>query len=429
MNTSSFDQTLIEQNAHWDGAPYRHQFTREHEAEAINDLKLDEIQVITGIRRCGKSTLLQTLINHLMNQESAKALLYINFDDPNYTDVCNDAAGLYDVVTSAEKLTGEKVTTLLLDEVQNVEAWEQYVKSMYDSKRFTKIIVTGSNADLLNSDYASLLTGRYIETHIYPLSFSELLMNAGITNRLELVQQKPQVLKLFESLLQFGGFPRIVQVDDEKQKRKLLKSYYETILLKDCVQNHSVRDTKTLKNLAHYLLSNNATRYSYNSLSKALGSNENTIKKFVDIFANAYFIQELKHYSYSLKAQNRLEKKTYCIDNGFLTATTFRFSDNLGKLLENLVYTQLQITRDAEVFFFNDSQECDFIVHSGKISKAIQVCYELNQANRKREMNGIKFAMEKLSIAKGVIITYDQEEQISEELSVVPFWKYFSGLD
>lgn len=426
MPIQTLEQAINEQNTHWDKKPYDHNILRIHNEDTLNELNLDEMQIITGIRRCGKSTLLQTIINHLMTNHDPKSLLYINFDDPNYHEVCNDAAALYNVITAAEKLSSTRVEYLFLDEVQNVEAWEKYVKSMYDSKRFKKIIITGSNADLLNSDYASLLTGRYIETRLYPMSYKEILMNNGITDRLQLVEQKPFCLRLLDDMMQFGGFPRIHQIESEQQRRKVLKSYYETILLKDCIKNHKVRDTKTMMNLAHYLITNTTTRYSYNSLSKAIESNENTVQKFIQIFENAYFLSELKQFSYSLKKQIRLEKKIYCTDNGLITATTFKFFDSVGKLLENLVYTELRKTSEKEIFFLNENSECDFILHDMNNPKAIQVCHTLNHENKKRELNGLLTVMNEFLIPEGFIITYDQEEVISNNIQVIPFWKFFS---
>lgn len=426
MNIQSIGQTLVEQNPHWDNISYDHLFERLHTQDAVDDLSLEEMQVITGIRRCGKSTLLRTLINHLIHEHDPKSILYINFDDPNYSQVYNDAAALYDVITASEKMTSTRVDYLFLDEVQNVDAWEQYAKSMYDSKRFKKIIVTGSNADLLNSDYATLLTGRYIETRLYPMTFQEILLNNGITDQLQLIKQKPLVLNLLDDMLQYGSFPRIRQIKDPHKRLKVLKGYYETILLKDCVKNHKIRDTRTLMNLAYYLITNTATRYSYNSLSKAVESNENTVREFIQIFENAYFINELKQFSYSLKKQTRMKKKAYCIDTGLITAATFKFFDNTGKLLENLVYTELQKMSEGNIYFYNEKKECDFILHDMNTPKAIQVSYELNHANRDREINGLVEVMEEFSIPEGIIITYDQEEVINDLIQAIPFWKYFS---
>ena len=279
---------------------------------------------------------------------------------------------------------------------------------------------------MLNSHYAVLLSGRYVETHLYPFTYQEWLHHHGITNPLQLIQQKPTVLRLLDDMLIFGGFPRILFEKDADHRRKLLKSYYETVILKDCINNHNVRDTKTLINLAYYLVNNISSIYSYNSLSKAIESNENTVQQFIQILQDAYFLRELKQFSFSIKSQTRAKKKIYCIDNGLVNATTFKFSNNAGKLLENLVYSELRKKHYEEIYYFNEKNECDFIVYQQDVRLAIQVCYALNAANREREINGLTLAMEKFSIPSGIIITYDQEEVIQDKIQAIPFWKFFS---
>lgn len=426
---NSLEQVIIEQNPHWDGRYYEHAFKRSHDEVAKNELRLPEIQIITGIRRCGKSTLLQELINHLMGETDPKSILYINFDDPNYTDICADARAIYDIVTLAEKLTACKVNYLFLDEVQHVHVWEKYVKSNYDSHRFKKIVVTASNADLLKGDYATLLSGRYVETHLYPLAYHEVLQHNGITDRIQLIKRKPETLRVLDNMLMYGGFPRIQGEEDGANRRKLLQSYYETIILKDCVSNHAVRETATLMNLAHFIINNIATMFSYTSLSKAMESNETTMQQFVHIFENAYFLKEIKQFSFSLKSQNRAKKKAYCIDNGLINATTFKFSHNVGKLLENFVYTELKKLGYYDIYYFNDKHECDFIVYDQKAKIAIQSCYDLNPENREREIRGLKLAMEKFSLPQGLVITYDQEERMDDNLLIVPCWKWASRME
>ncbi len=417
------EQTLIEQNPHWAGERYNHAFKRSHDSILLNELGLREIQIITGIRRCGKSTLLQTIINHLLEQGNIKNILYINFDDPNYNEACNDPSSFYSILTAAEKLMSCNMEYLFLDEVQNVDAWEKYVKSVYDSKRFKKIFISGSNAELLKSNSAKLLTGRYIETHIYPLSFQEVVLNNNINNQYELIKQKPLVLNWVDNMLNFGGFPRIWEVEEDIVRRKILQSYYETILLKDCVANNKIRDVKAMMNLAHYLINNISNLYSYNSLHKALGSNETTIQNFIQVLQDAYLIEEIKNFSFSLKQKSKAKKKAYCIDNGLINATTFKFSKNYGKLLENLVFCELKKRYQKNIYFYNDQIECDFIVHDEE-RVAIQVCYQLDLESREREIRGLSTAMQHFAIPNGLIITYNQEERLADNMLAIPFWKW-----
>lgn len=426
MNTE-IEQTLVAQNPHWESVAYQHQFKRLHTQKGIADLSMQEIQIITGIRRAGKSTLIESMINHLMQHYAPRSILYVNLDDPNYTPLCDDAKAFYDIITITEKLTQQKVDFIFLDEIQNIAAWEKYIKSVYDSKQFKKIVISGSNGNLLNSDYATLLSGRYIKTHIYPLSYQELLLHHKINDPLILVQKKATALSLVDSLMSMGGFPRIHCIDHHEQQLQLLKNYYETILLKDCIANHNVRDAVSFSKLSNYLINTVSSLYSYNSLYKILGGNENTIQQYVNILENAYFIHQLQQYSYSHKTQSRSKKKAYCIDNGLITAVTFQFSNNFGKLLENLVYTELKKKQFEHIYFHHDVRECDFIVHDQKNAFAVQVCYALTPENQKRELQGIQQAMEKFRLQKGIIITYDDEIQFEKNIQAIPFWKFFAS--
>lgn len=419
------EQVLVEQNPHWTESLSReNQFERLCFSQTTQHLALEEIQIVTGIRRCGKSTLLQNFIQHLQKTQDPKTIFYLNLDDPNYTELKQDPRHLYTLVTSAEKLTKQKIQYLFLDEIQNVSGWESYVKSVYDRRRFKKIVVTGSNSALLNSDYANLLSGRYLETRLYPLSYRELLLPQGIDTPLLLNKYPEKALALVDSMLQMGGFPRVHCVEAKTEQRQLLQSYYETILLKDCMQTQKIRDTKTFSELTHYLMSNLAAPYSYNNLAKAIGSNENTVQQFIHTLENVYLLQEVKPFSYSLKTQTKAKKKIYCIDNGLVSSVAFQVSANHGKLFENLVYTELK-KQGGEIYYSPETKECDFIWRKDRASIAIQVCYDLTATNRSREIDGLLQTMEKWNIPKGVLITYNQAEKISPRCDAIPFWKFF----
>ena len=421
-------KTLILQNKHWDGQHYVHAFKRLHDDAVIKNLNMQEMHIITGIRRCGKSTLIETTINHLMQTVNPKSILYLNLDDPKYTEVCKDVRNLDTVVTFAESVSTQKIDYLFLDEVQNIEAWEKFVKSKYDSKVFKKICISGSNGDLLNSDYATKLTGRYIESHIYPMSYRELLMPHGIDDRIKLIKEMALALRLTDQMMMFGGFPSVHLLDNHEQRMILLEKYYETILLKDCIANHEVRNTKLFMQLVSFMVNHTSSLYSYNSIAKALDTSENTAQQFIQITENAYLLNELRQYSYSLKVQAKAKKKIYSIDNGLINATTFKFSHNHGKLLENLVYSELLKQGYSEIYFDNDTKECDFIVHDAKVLFAVQVCYEFHDGNRERELAGLKQAMKKYKLKRGFIITYAYEEDVEEGIQIVPFYSFFSGL-
>jgi len=413
------EKVILSQNKHWN-KPYAELYDRDIFSSLVKKLDVKHIQVLQGIRRSGKSTLFKLLINHLSLEIDPQEILYVNLDDPFFIPYSDDATKLHDVIQIAQKLTQKKITYLFLDEVQAINGWERYVKSVYDNEAFKKIFITGSNSSLLNGDLATLLTGRYLVTKVYPLSLKEILKINDITTYMQLVEHLPKVLNIVDNMIKYGSF---VEIYDNKEefRREILSSYYDTILLKDCVANNAIRDVKSFKELSYYLLSNVTSLYSYNSLAKAIDINDKSAKEYVSYLEDSYLIDELKHYSYSLKEQNNSKKKIYSNDNGFLSLS-YSFSENSGKMLENLVYTEL-IKDGYEVYFYNKNFECDFIAIKEGKSIAIQVCYELHDQNRKRELGGL--AKLPFEADEKYIITYNQSEMLDNTIKVVKFWEYF----
>ncbi|ETR67934.1 MAG: ATPase [Candidatus Magnetoglobus multicellularis str. Araruama] len=406
--------------------PYENIYNRSIMNTIIRKMSLKEILVITGVRRSGKSTLFKLLINHLIQTIDASHILYINFDDPYFSEICNDAKKIYDIIETSEKLTTHKIKYLLLDEIQNVIYWEKFVKSVYDSESFEKICITGSNSNLLKGEYARLISGRYIVNEIFPFSFQEILSIHDIKSYAEIIENKPKVLMLLDTFLKYGGFPELLKHSDTDMKREIIVNYFETIALKDCIFRGKIRDIKKFNNLLYYIISNIGALYSYRSLSKAVECSDMSVREFISNLEDSFLIYETLNFSPSLKKQIRSKKKVYCIDNGFLWNVSFRISLNSGILLENLVFSEL-LKRNKKVYFYNEQTECDFVFKNKENFHAIQVCFELNHKNRKREMSGLMNAMKKFATDKGFIITYNQEEKI-DNVFIMPFWKFF-GMD
>ena len=258
---------------------------------------------------------------------------------------------------------------------------------------------------------------------VYPLSFSELLKMNGITSYIQLVQDKANVLEIVDSMLTYGSFVEVFD-SEEEIKRDILSSYYDTILLKDCVSNNHIRDIKSFKELSYYLISNITSPFSYSSLSKAVRIHDKSAKEFVQYLLQAYLLFELRLFSWSLKEQQNNKKKPYVIDNGFISLS-FLFSSNSGTLLENLVFSEFY-KAGKELFFYNKGFECDFIIkNKDNTLEAFQVCYELNDQNKKREVGALKKIDNHYATISKTIITYNQEITI-EGIQAVPFWKFFS---
>ncbi len=399
-------EAIYRHNRHWD-KPYGNLYKRGIVYKLLKRVRLRQIEVMQGIRRGGKTTLCKLIINELIKDNDPKSCLYINLDDPYFSEICSDSKNLYKLLELSEKLTGVKVDYLFLDEVQNVKSWEKFVKIAYDNEDVKKIYITGSNSSLLNKEFATLLSGRYLSSTIYPPSIGEVLNFFGYKNRLDLIKNKSKVLKIVDELMQYGSFFEVLK--EKESKRDIILNYYDTIIYRDCISNNGIRESKTFKEVSNFIISNTSNLYSYNSIAKAIGVNENTVKNYIEYLQDSYMCKEIRGFSYSLKQQIKAKRKIYINDNSFLAQTSFRFSKDFGKLFENLIYTEL-LKRGYEIYFYNRDFECDFICKKDEKLYAFQVCYELNNLNRDREVGALKRLP--FDVKEKKIITYNQNDNI-----------------
>jgi len=385
----------------------------ERDVDFERALKSKQILIITGIRRCGKSTLLRQL------SEKLHSFYYLNFDDERLLKFTID--DFDNLLILWKKLYKSK--TIILDEIQNVKNWERFVRRVYDEGY--KIILTGSNAKLLSGELSTHLTGRHIKLELYPFSFKEYLnykkFDAAIWKSSD---QLAKLLKLTDEYVEYGGFPEYVIFQDEDY----LKRIYEDILYKDLIVRFKIREVKSFRELANFLFTNFTSEISYNALQRALNfKSVASVKNYISYLQESYLVYELFKYDYSLKKQLIYNKKIYSVDNGLRNQVAFRFSGDSGKLLENVVF--LQLKRDcSEVYYYKNKKECDFLIkEKNKITKAIQVTDVLTEANKERELNGLLAAMESFNLKKGLIITRNQDEKLKingREIQVVPIYRW-----
>ncbi|MBC5620442.1 ATP-binding protein [Butyricimonas hominis] len=417
------EKTLIRQNPQWSNIDFKDLCNRDIMANLLKKKNLRHVQILTGVRRCGKSTIFKLLINDLLATGiEGKEILVLNLDDPQFIPFWDSSSKLFSVIENAEKLTGIKVKYLFLDEVQHIQDWELFVKSVYDSNLFTKIYITGSNSNLLQNRFSALLSGRYFENEVRPFSLSEVLRAKGFSTLLDCYHNTPDVLRIVDSVLLYGSFPEIVLSDvDENIKLELLKSYFDSIVQKDCIIYNNIRDTYLFYRLVNYLLQYVGNRFSIPTVAKALKSNENTILTYLNYLCDSYICSDVRNFSYSLKETNRSQHKCYCIDNGLIVANVFRYSPQSGNALENLVYNELKNKGYENISFDNSKTECDFIAYKDGEAHCFQVCYELNEMNRMRELKG--FVTDVVSLKSKTLITYNQKD-ICDDIKVVPIWEW-----
>ena len=359
--------------------------------------------IITGIRRSGKSTLLHQLLKKLPN------FYYLNFEDTRLISFEPSDFVKLDQVFNEEFGSSE---FYILDEVQNVKGWEIFVRSRLD--RHKKLFITGSNASLLSKELGTRLTGRHINIEIFPFSFQEALRFMG---------QDPSH-KSFETYFYKGGFPEYLKYNNLEILRELLLD----ILYRDIISRYNIRETRALQEMTLYLLTNIGKEFSYNSLKKMFGfGSVNTPISFISYLEDSYLLFTISKFDYSLKKQLVNAKKVYSVDNAMSIANSASFTSDKGKMLENIVFLALLRTY-REIYYFREKGECDFLVKvDGVLKIAIQVTYELNEDNKRRELEGLTEAMEKLGIEEGFILTYGQEDELIFEgrtIKIKPAWKW-----
>lgn len=380
--------------------------------DLLTYLQLPEVKIIEGARRVGKSTLLYQVIHHVL--PASGQVLYINFED----EVLKKYPLAEIVYTYLES---GKIEYLFVDEIQNCTDWVSFIRKAYDRREIKQIWISGSNSSFIREEYATLLTGRNIPIHIFPLSFTEFLQFKNDYPKTKVLSKKQETLLKndFSEYMTHGAFPAVVT--RQVLKKELLLAYFDDFIYKDIVARYAANATK-VKELAIYLATNSAKTFSYRSIASALHCHVNTVIDYFDYLKRAFLFEELYKFDYALKKQYSNDKKVFCIDTGLAAAVSFRFSEDKGRMLENIVYNELR-RRKHEIYFHNQKFECDFLIKQDlQITQAIQVCLTLEHADtKKREFNGLLDALQTYQLDEGFILTLDEN---GEEEVIVNAKKY-----
>lgn len=398
-------------------------------------LATDEVVVLTGVRRSGKSTILLQLIRELIKTGVPRHnTLYLNFEDPKFYNFLS--LDLLDKIWEAyfAYLRPQGKVYLVLDEAQKIKGWEHWVRAKYDQKIKVKIFVTGSNAELLSPEFSSVLTGRHLELTVTPLSLREFLefkAQEVKDDKLWLLENKERLKSLTWEYLQLGGFPKIVLTEDELLRQELLAQYFNDILTKDIVERHKIKDTGKLRNLALFYAANFTHKCTFHKVKRLaeFSLSLDSIHRFSLYLQNAFIVDFLMRFSYSLKNQMQTARKVYFVDNGMRSAIAFKFSSDRGKLLENAVFCHLK-RRRKEIYFFEAKREVDFVIKDGlKIVELINVCSDLeDKETYLREIAGLCEAMHYFKLRQAKIITAESAPKYIKEdnyhISVIPFYQW-----
>lgn len=404
------------------------------------DIKLDLssnafITAIVGPRRAGKTSLMLHAADALIRSGKAHRndFLFVDFEDYRLQGfVPQDVDRL---LTAFHQLTGQHPRFLFFDEIQHLPSWSRVLRTLHNQQRY-RIVVTGSNSELLSREISTELRGRYLDVLMLPFSFREYLVFHSVPFDKVTVNtpSRGKILKAFEAYLQEGGFPEVVANNDPIIKRQLLQTYYGTIFYKDILERYAIKARSILDRMMSYALDSYAGLFSVSAFEKmlktaGLSGSKRTIANYLHYLEEAFFLVLVEKFSYSPRTRAMNARKAYLIDPGF-AGLGVPFSENRGRLLENMVAVELY-RRKQECFFHKERQECDFILKSGtKPILALQVCWEMTPQNETRELKGLVEAMTTWKIKDGLILTANQESERvvdGHKVKIKPAWKWALG--
>lgn len=413
---------------------FQQRFTSDLIQREVNiPLNTRKIVVLKGVRRSGKSSVLHLTINQVLRQGvKIEQILFINFDDERIPFTTEE----FDLILQSYRELYPDIALqevyLFFDEIQVTDGWEQFVRRVYDNES-RNIFITGSNARLLSSEIATSLRGRTLQYEIFPLSFGEFCRFRDLSVSKYNVAQKARGIKSFQQYLLHGGFPELV-INNYQHSQRILQEYYHVMVIRDLLERYDIKNLPALKYFIRRILVNITKPTAINKIFHELKSvgisvGKNSLYEWIDYLEAVYLFFPLPRYEPSMVKENAAEKKYYCIDNGLHRALSAQLSDNMGALLENMVFLWLRnnSSMDARLYYYKGNRECDFVVAvGGQVVKLIQVCWDISdKETRNRELEGLMEASEKLSCDSLWLITADAEETLqlnNKYINIRPAW-------
>ena len=392
---------------------------RENSEKAESFLRYPNILIITGVRRCGKS-----IFSYLL--EKNKRFAYINFDDERLSGLGTE--DLDRVLQAFYELYGD-IEFIVLDEVHNVKGWELFASRL---RRTKKVIITGSNSKLLGGELSTYLTGRHLDIQLFPFSFRELLQLMDF--KLEknyTTKEKSVLLNHLKNYLEDGGFPEVY-----KFGKSMSAKIYEDIITRDILLRHRIKKIDELKKLGRYVVSNSANEITYSKLSRILGIKHiSTVSNWISYLEEAFLIVKVERFYFKLKQQFIAPKKIYTIDTGLIDSIGFKFSEDKGRIIENVVAIELQRRKnfqlDMEIYYWKDPQqrEVDFVLKEGnRIKQLIQVSFINSKEDiNEREIKSLIKGGEELKCRNLIMIAWDyegEEKVKGKKIRYIPLWKW-----
>lgn len=421
------------------------------QAEFPTDLKRREnmlpvnsgkIITIPGVRRCGKTSRMENVVNSLLSSGiERERILWVSFDDERLVRM--KAEDLDQIIEAYRELYPDiemSSVYMFFDEIQLIEGWEFFIMRLY--KHYSKnIYISGSNATMLGSELKSALRGWPLEEETLPLSFREYCDFNGVMTDSFLEADLAKVRNAFFDYNRDGGFPEVVLTANPFHKTKILQTYFDTMLLKDLVEHYGLSNIEVLRYFLKRIMSNLTKPTSIRSIhgdikSRGLKVSKDNLYDWANHACNIFMFFRIANYSKSLQKVESSQPKYYCIDNGMRNAVLLPQSDDDGKKLENTVFLQLYRHRTPadQIFYYQGKGECDFVVQRGsEIDRLIQVTWDMSDMNtRQREINGVIEAAEVTGCKNLSIITADTSDEIRLSngltIRVIPAWQWLAGI-
>ena len=394
--------------------------------------QLSSILAVVGPRRSGKTWFMYQLIQRLLNKGvQKKAILFVDFED--YRLIGIQPEDIDSILSSFYQMTNQYPAYLFFDEVHNLPQWSRVLRTLHNQNQY-KIVVSGSNSSLLSQEIATELRGRYEDVLMLPFSYSELLQYKQISfgQSTFYTPKKGALLQVFDDYLKEGGFPEVVKKEHRTERKSLLQSYFQTLFYKDLLERYGIRSKYVLDSMMHYCLDIFGDLFSISKFANILSAadtpaSKKTVSNYLHHLQETFFLIVNEKFDFSPRKRRMNPKKIYLLDCGF-SALSIQFSENKDKFLENVVAIHLFRKRE-EMYYHKKEKECDFIIKRGKeVHTAIQVCWELNEKNRKRELAGLAEAMKLFRIKEGLILTYNQKELHQIEGINIPVMPTFQWL-
>jgi len=393
----------------------------------------NQVITITGPRRAGKSFVMRQMAKQLINKgHNPKDIMHVNLEDPRFTE--SGVLFLEKIFeTYREYISPQNTPILFLDKIQEIEGFEKWVRMMHELSK-AKIIISGSNARILSRELGTLLTGRHLDMEVFPLSFREFLSfnNIALTDKMDLIGKESEIKSALRKYIEYGSFPEVAL---SEQKKEILLSYFEDVITKDLLRRFNIKKTQDLRAIAKHYLSNISALSTFKSIERSLDMSITSVKSYTGYLEQAYLLFPLKRFSFKVKEQEKSPRKIYAIDTGLCNAVGFRFSENDGRLAENVVFVALKrkqnLNPDMELFYWKDvhHREVDFVIKDGlKVTNLIQVCWNVqDEKTKNRELRSLRKAMEELNVTNAAVITgeIEGEEKLHDNtVKLIPLWKW-----